>query len=493
MKKVISIVVVFHIIWCSTIFCQQENIIEMKAQIECDSLDNLYPDVPYWTFNDSLNQISYKKWYKDLPDCKKYRQFSIKRFNEIPENKRYIVRKLESNPEDTILIGDNIKDFINLAEIRMVANVIEDISTELFSLPAIKSVTIGYSSYLGSSRDNFLHGINKCKSIEFLQLSEITGVESVSPHVLELENLETLRVEGIYSSSLPDKFQKLKKLKELTLSSLDNSEIPSSLKYLTQLEQLTLSGKGISFIPDFISDFENLEYLNISGNIKVLDPNFGYFTKLNGLALNDNKLEKIDNLIDNMIEAGVRNIEYLGFKNNKLKSLPKIISNFEYIYELDLENNGLNSFEIDFSNTGISIIELSNNKLKDIPKSISHSKESDLESPIVYMNNNHLDKLPDWIGEADFPFLYLKNNKIKYFGTELCRKNDLKKVYLDGNPIEDFDTKICNCEKGMLISIIGASKELTKKIREYNNLDTDKVKIVTTEADYKKYENSIRD
>lgn len=494
MKKVISIVVVFHIIWCSTIFCQQENIIEMKAQIECDSLDSLYPDVPdYLTWNDSLNQITHAKWYKDLPDCKKYRRFRLSEYQEIPFNKRNIVKEFYTIPGDTILINDDIIDFENLKEIMILSCYVAGISKELFKLPKLKTLFIANGYYTGQDKINFLKGISKAQQLEALVISDILGTETLSPEILELTNLQKLEIENLNASSLPDKFQNLKKLKKLTLSDIASSEIPTSLENLTQIEYLKLSGKGISYIPEFISDFKNLEYLDISGNIDVLDSNFGFFPKLTCLALSDNKLENIDNLIDNLIISDVKNLYCIDLTNNKFKKVPQNLIKFQSIVYLDLDNNDLESFDADFSKTGIGVIELSNNKLKDIPKSISHTKESGLESPIVYMNDNNVEKLPDWIGEANFPFLYLKNNKIKYFGTELCRKNDLTKIYLDGNPIVDFDPKICECGKGILISIIGADEKLTQKIREYNNLDTDKVKIITTEAGYKKYENSIRD
>lgn len=466
---------------------------ELKSQNECDSLESFYFDAPYLTFNDSIDQINYRKWYNNLPDCKKYRRFRLSEYRQIPFNKREIVKEFYTAPGDTILINDDIIDFENLKEIMIISCYVAGISKELFKLPKLKTLFIATGYYIGQDKNNFLNGISEAQQLETLVISDIWGTESLSPEILELTNLQKLQIENLNASSLPDNFQKLKKLKKLTLTDLASSEIPSSLKYLTQLEQLTLSGKGISHIPEFISEFKNLEWLVISGNIEKLDSNFGYFPKLSGFHLSDNKLENIDNLLDNITSIGVKKLYYIDLTNNKFKIVPQNLKKFQSIMYLDLDSNELESFDADFSKTGIGVIELSNNKLKDIPKSISHSKESDLESPIVYMNNNHIEKLPAWIGEANFPFLYLKNNQIKYFGIELCRKNDLKKVYLDGNPIEDFDPKICECEKGMLISIIGADEKLSKKIRKYNNLETDKVKIVTTEEEYEKYQYLISD
>ncbi|MBX3042726.1 MAG: leucine-rich repeat domain-containing protein [Ignavibacteriae bacterium] len=468
--------------------------VELKSQTECDSLENLYPDVPdYWSWNDSVNQITYKKWYNDLPDCKKYRRFRLSEYRQIPFNKREIVKEFYTVPGDTILINDDFKDFENLKEIMIISCYIAGISKELFKLPKLKTLFIATGYYIGQDKNNFLNGISEAQQLETLEISEILGTETLSPEILELTNLQQLKIVNLNASSLPDKYQNLTKLKELTLTDLASSEIPTSLENLTQIEYLKLSGKGISYIPEFISDFKNLEFLDISGNIDVLDSNFGFFPKLTCLALSDNKLENIDNLIDNLISSDVKGLYYIDLTNNKFKKVPKNLTKFKSIVYLDLDSNDLESFDVDFSKTGLGVLELSNNKLKDIPKSISHSTESDLESPIVYMNDNNVEKLPDWIGEANFPFLYLKNNKIKYFGTELCRKNDLKKVYLDGNPIEDFDPKICECENGMLISIIGADEKLSEKIRKYNNLETDKVKIVTTEEEYEKYQYLISD
>ncbi len=464
--------------------------LNLNSYCQFDDCDSIY----YNTYldpgpNDSVYVINFRKWKERLPDCASYRNITLSEYDKIPKDKRQFVKYLSSPnliniKKDTFNLSDDILDFTNLEVLYLQNTHLIELSEYFFKLQNLRAITLTDVTYTGKNSNNFFQGVENFKNIRFLQLSDIDGVKTLSDKILELSSLEHLAIKGNYASSLPDSFSKLRKLKYIELDSLVNTEMPTTLSNSCEMDLMDIKGNGITKIPDYFSDFEKLVVLNISSeNINSLDKNLGKFPKLSALSLKNTKITNINSLITNITTAKVERLEIFNLSNNKIKFIPADFNKIKDIIDCDFSGNEIEYIEGSFENNAIGGLDLSGNKLTVIPNIF----QKGIVIGELILKNNMIKELPSWIGEAKISEINLANNSIKYFGVELCKKKDLKQIILDDNPIEDFDPKICECSKKMLVSIIGASEQLAEKIRKYNDLETDKVKIVTTKKEFDKY------
>jgi Leucine-rich repeat (LRR) protein len=96
------------------------------------------------------------------------------------------------------------------------------------------------------------------------------------------------------------------------------------------------------------------------------------------------------------------------------------------------------------------ILDLSYQNLRDVPIDASNS-----EIEILILDNNNIEKLPNWIGNLkNLKILSVKNNNLSELNSALSRCENLEQLYLSGNK-DLFDLpRMSFCEKLEIIDVV---------------------------------------
>lgn len=120
-------------------------------------------------------------------------------------------------------------------------------------------------------------------------------------------------------------------------------------------------------VEDVFPNFNELIYMNTDMR-NVTKSDFGGYTKLQTLAINNNKKQL--NFAHDALESLI-NLQYLSLSDNNLKSLPNVKTLTE-LRELHFSGNSLESLSaVDLeSNSQLRIVAFVDNKLKHIPLNV---------------------------------------------------------------------------------------------------------------------------
>jgi len=130
--------------------------------------------------------------------------------------------------------------------------------------------------------------------------------------------------------------------------------------------------------------------------------------------------------------AKLRNYQFENFKSKELYKLLKSLSIVRNHFRLDLTDLELyNRKEL----------YLSNNKIKKIPKEISNL--TNLQK--LYLYNNQIEEIPNEISNlTNLRILSLFNNKINEIPKEITNLTNLQELYLHGNKITETQKEMKN-------------------------------------------------
>src|SRR5699024_10055700 len=133
---------------------------------------------------------------------------------------------------------------------------------------------------------------------------------------------------------LPKAFSNLKKLKYLDLSNSDLKSVPAFLMNLNELETLKLNDNKISILPKSINKLKGLKYLDVSTNIKIksLPESISELENLEHLNLKNNyNLTKLPDLIGNL-----ENLNLLHYSSNSIEILPQSINHLKNLTSIEI-------------------------------------------------------------------------------------------------------------------------------------------------------------
>jgi len=102
-------------------------------------------------------------------------------------------------------------------------------------------------------------------SLAHINLS-FNNFESIPEELLEIPNLEILKLRNNPIRVIPEGISQLTKLRNFVLSFCRLTSLPQSLFQLSNLEKLDISYNEIAFIPEELSNLRSLEVLNLEGN-----------------------------------------------------------------------------------------------------------------------------------------------------------------------------------------------------------------------------------
>ena len=254
-------------------------------------------------------------------------------------------------------------------------------------------------------------------------------------------------------------------------------EVPISLAKCSQLEYLNMSNNFLRYIPSWLSNHKLLKYFEVKSNYimslvlqgkddrsKLVNENCEeasnpnnwietvdyernriiYFNKKNG-ELNVRSRNKdpqyqhkspnrqsTQKVKDN--ETVMSHLHELFLCNNRLVSLPKIISRMTFLTVLKINENQITSLPELGNLVNLRVFDASKNKIKDIPSSLQNCNL--LEE--INLSSNNINRFPDCILEIkNLRSLNTSCNSIKYVPYRLGFLENLTMLDMSRNPLID--------------------------------------------------------
>lgn len=240
--------------------------------------------------------------------------------------------------------------FVNLEYLQL-EQLKGEIPKEIFRLKKLKFLYISGGDILEIPDE-----IIKLKNLVIFSICSGDDIKKLTPKIFELENLEELTINRLYSiRELEVDFSKLKKLKKLDLWDSD-IELNKTLLSCNQLRYLQTNK-----FHDWFTELPNLKILGLEKIGSELElSKLKFMNRLEEFSINRYPLPYISKSISeipnlrllelsfswsdssskiNQVKCNFPKLEYLGIYNNKLDELPKFkMPNLRYLNIVDTEN-----------------------------------------------------------------------------------------------------------------------------------------------------------
>jgi len=286
----------------------------------------------------------------------------------------------------------------------------------------------------------FPTNFEKLKALEMLDISfyKEWNVDSLFLELSKIKQLKMLALNRLPNDALLSKnFALLSQLSNIYCQMGYNPQFPDFIKDFTQLEVFVLrSGTrdGNSNAIEQLAKAPNLKDLIIWGDLNDNSlKQFSELKQLRRLKLTGTDL-KNKNLFFNTITS--TNLEELHLINNKLDTIPEVISGLTELHSFNSSSNKFDELpESFFELKNLKSISIYNAKLKVLSNSIN--KFSNLET--LSLSQNDIEKLPeDWSG------LHLHQNLIKKLPKGIGALKRLEKLSLSTNELTSLPNSITN-------------------------------------------------
>lgn len=231
------------------------------------------------------------------------------------------------------------------------------------------------------------------------------------------------------------------------------------------------NSENVEYLPQDISAaFPNLIAIDASGcSVKTIGkPNFVGLSKLRGIILNRNQLERIDeDSFDDTADLSDINLD-----DNKLVDLPsKLFATVKTLDVFRIKNNQLQSIDADLfqSSKLVALLQFTDNKLKTLPSGIFDGLT---ELRQLWLNGNEIEDLPPHIFDDcnSLIDLDLSRNKIKIINNNwLAKLIPLQEVSFSRNPLEFIDLTIFDSNANLVMFFFNGVG--TKDIRHIEKVD----------------------
>lgn len=243
-----------------------------------------------------------------------------------------------------------------------------------------------------------------------LHLNNMNAVGNIPPSIKVLEKLKELWLGGNQISDFTE-LTNLKSLETLYLNDIGCTELPEEIGELESLKILNLSDNNMSELPNSICKLVNLQGLQLNGNqLTKFDPQICQLTQLANLGLAYNQLAgEIPTQICNLVSLKVLNLSY-----NKLSgSIPNEICKLINLYSLELNNNQLSgSIPYDIGNlANMLYLHLHDNQLTgNLPESIAQMSKL---YNLILNNNDLVGTIPEsFVKLINISYVDFSNNRL---------------------------------------------------------------------------------
>lgn len=295
-----------------------------------------------------------------------------------------------------------------------------------------------------------------------LDLTKETTYETFPVAVLDLTEIQTLRINYSNLSSIPISVNCLTNLKVLELRTNDFKEYPLALCELANLELLDLSDNEIVTIPRDITKLKFLKTLKLQ-NTKLQGCLSEHISELTSLVHLDVSKNALNSFPESM--ANLKDLERLNIWRNSFTIAPSVLTAFTKLKILDISYNKLEAFDLDLFMLGVKVedldlegnmltafpvkvcllvslqrLDVGRNKIPYIPKDIKRLNK--LKQ--LWINHNSLNAFPNVICKLlSLETLSISNNNIRSVSNELAHMDKLKNLDLDNCGLDMMPLSIC--------------------------------------------------
>ena len=160
------------------------------------------------------------------------------------------------------------------------------------------------------------------------------------------------------------------------------------------------------------------------------------------------------NVEDEILKAYEKGLRWLTIRNAGIKTIPKQIENLEKLERLQLDNNPIESFNIDFSKLkNLEYLDLYNCNIKTIPPGLAKlPKLKSLNLSSNQIQDCKIDNLP-----LSLKSIYLSNNNLKKIPDDLLIHQNINHISVNDNQIENIEN-LLNYSKQIFILDISNNK-----------------------------------
>jgi internalin A len=260
--------------------------------------------------------------------------------------------------------------------------------------------------------------------------SEKEKLTQIPAEVLELKQLEVLRLGHNSLTSLPDSITRLQNLTLLDLTKNQLSGLPDPITRLQNLTVLDLSNNQLTTLRDSISRLQSITVLDLSNNrLTTLRDSISRLQSLTSLDLSFNRLESVPDSISRL-----QSLTSLDLGRNQLSTVPDSITGLRKLTSLDLRGNELTTIPPSITRLqNLTWLDLGEKRLSTVSDSITGLQSLTW----LFLGWNELTAVSDSIIRLqNLASLYLGENRLTTVPDSITRLQKLRQLYLNGNPIE---------------------------------------------------------
>nr|XP_046246759.1 leucine-rich repeat-containing protein 40 isoform X2 [Scatophagus argus] len=274
---------------------------------------------------------------------------------EVPQNVYRLNTDTPDEAQQDVSFGqpDRWWEQTDLTKLLLSSNQLKQLSDEIRLLPGLTTLDLH-----DNQLSNLPSALGELQELQQVRLSH-NQLRSLPLAVCTLKNLHSLSLQRNLLESLPEELGQLENLTELDLSNNLLKALPSSLGCLTCLQKLNLSHNELSCLPDSLAQLTNVKVMDCSSNqLTDIPVSLSEMLALEQLYLRHNRLRLLPSLPapmlkdlyvgNNQIElleaeqlASLTAISVLELRDNKIKNLPEQITSLSTLTRLDLTNNDI--------------------------------------------------------------------------------------------------------------------------------------------------------
>jgi small GTP-binding protein len=348
-----------------------------------------------------------------------------------------------------------------VTELDLSNNQISSLPPEIVQLTNLQTLKIA-----GNQISSLPREIGQLTNLQTLDIS-FNQISSLPPEIGQLTNLQSLDISGNQISSLPPEIVQLTNLQTLDLRNNQISSLPPEIVQLTNLQTLYISYNQISSLPPEIVQLTNLQSLDISNNqFSSLPPEIVQLTNLQSLDISNNQFSSLPPEI-----VQLTNLQSLDIYGNQISSLPPEIVQLTNLQTLNISDNQISSLPPEIVQlTNLQSLDISNNQISSLPPEIVQL--TNLQS--LDISNNQISSLPREIGQlTNLQTLYISDNQISSLPPEIGQLTNLQSLYISFNQISSLPPEIGQLTNLQTLKIAGNQiSSLPREIGQLTNLQT---------------------
>ena len=209
--------------------------------------------------------------------------------------------------------------------------------------------------------------IGKLTSLESLDISGITGLQSIPEPIGNLKKLKRLFLSPINErmkiQELPTSISQLRELQYFYLSGTNIKKLPDGFENLQNMLELYLLSRSLIEIPPLMN-FKNLRIFECQAKVDSIPESFSELDELEEIKLYNNTVREIPNI------AKFQKLRRLEIFKTSIDYLPPGITQLHALKTISVPQNPIRSLPEDFSNlsTSLEILDVSKTNLTKLPR-----------------------------------------------------------------------------------------------------------------------------